>query len=156
MNALTPNPQTWFLESVTPTFSTFDSAKKMRALEIASENINRGELPSHVKICSALGVSLRTWYEHLQQDTRFKAAWQDILDMAEDRLVNVMYANGQRPSGYMDRITWLRAHNPGKWNPDLKVQVSQHNAHFQNGIGIIEAEIAPKRGEIAENSESPS
>jgi hypothetical protein len=68
--------------------------------------------------------------------------------MAEDKLVSVMYANGQKPNGYMDRITWLRAHRPKRWNPDTRVQISQETSYTQKGLDVIEGELVTKEPDM--------
>lgn len=158
MNPLIKNPETGFLESPSPNFASFDSAKKVRALELAKEMIKRGEYPKQSTIASAVGVYSRTFGYHLQNDPRFKEEWKEVVDMIEDMLVDPMYENGRKPSGYMDRITLLRKLKPEVWNPDRKIQIQTDNAPtkkiFDEFSSIIDAEIVPTSDNLNKSSEN--
>lgn len=151
MVPLAPNPETGFLES--GGVGAFDSAKKVKFLEIARHAAENKLMPDVPGICKALNVSTFVFYEHRRLDELFRAQWETVLDTCESTLVQMMYANGQRPSGYMDRITWLRAHRPGMWNPDLKVNINQDSSQvkglFEGAKTIIEADIVPNQVSIA-------
>lgn len=159
MVPLAPDPRTGFLESTGK--HAFNAVMKMRALELAHENVTvRSELPDIPAICKGLGISHNTFYAHLQQDEEFKRQWEEVLDLCEHELVKTMYANGRRPNGYMDRITWLRAHRPGKWNPDYKINISTDSGQAKGLIGLastaIEAEIVASPTVIdAPSAQSP-
>lgn len=156
MNALRPNPQTGYLESPSPNLASFDSHKKVRCLELAHEMAERGEMPGVVVLCKAVGISHATFKDHLVADERFKAAWDEALDKVEEMLVSTMVCRGQTPGGYMDRITWLRAYRPGRWNPEHKLQISSDssaNKSFINAIPvIIDAEIADSPANASEST----
>ena len=135
MMPLQINPESGFLESTGK--HIFSSAMKFRALELARENLEmKGEMPDIPATCKALGIKHNTFYDHLRVDEEFKAQWEEVLDVCEQELVKTMYANGRKPSGYMDRITWLRAHRPGKWNPDFKLNINTDGAQVK---GVLDA-----------------
>lgn len=145
MLPLRPNPETGFLESNAGV--SFNSVLKVRFLELAHEAVNNKLMPDVPAICKALDINVRTFYEHKTRDEAFNQKWEEVLDTCESTLVQTMYANGQRPSGYMDRITWLRAYRPRTWNPDLKVNIS-HDSSGLKGLAdgsnhAIEAVIVP-------------
>lgn len=147
MLPLAPNPKTGFLESSQRV--GFTSEKKLRSLELARECVElRGELPDIPSICKALGIWHTTFYEHLRMDEEFKRQWEEMLDICEHELVKTMYANGRKPSGYMDRITWLRAHRPGKWNPDYKLNISTDSVQLK---GLIDGATTAIDAVIVEN-----
>jgi hypothetical protein len=152
MVPLAVDPKTGFLE--TTGVHRFSAAMKMRALEFARENVQtKGELPNIPQTCAALGITHRTFYHHLALDSEFKSQWEEVLDLCEQELVSVMYANGKRPSGYMDRITWLRANRPQKWNPDFRLNISTDvtalKAVIDNANHAIDAQIVESPKELA-------
>lgn len=140
-----PNPKTGFLESNAGV--SFNSILKVRFLQLAREAVNAKSMPNIPAICKALDIHTRTFYAHKSIDDAFRIAWDEVLDECEATLVDTMYTNGQRPSGYMDRITWLRAYKPGRWNPDLKLNISHDSAQLKDSLtaaaSAIEAVIVP-------------
>lgn len=159
MNALSPNPKTGFLESRNHSLAGFTSDKKQKFIELATQQAQMGGMPSVPNLCKAVDIGNRTFYAHLKGDSEFRAAWEASLDLIEDTLVQTMVTNAQRPSGYMDRITWLRAYRPGRWNPDARAQTSQDMTATNNIISqyseVIDAELVvnePKPAELPSNN----
>lgn len=146
MLPLAKNPVTGFLESSKG--SSFDSIRKTRFLEIAREAADRKEMPDIPAICKVIGISTHAFWDHKRIDEVFKAQWEEILDTCETTLVSTMYANGQRPSGYMDRITWLRAYRPGTWHPDLKVSISSDLSNLKS---VIDTSLVANDADIVED-----
>ncbi len=156
MNAFIIDEKTGFLTAPSDERITFDALKKVRILEIAEEMVQRGEMPRLSILAKAVGVDTDTIIRHRKEDVKFGREWERVIDLAEETLVGTMFAQGQKPSGYMDRITWLRAYRPGRWNPDRQVQ-------FHGDISItqkvssaltmaIEAEVLPDTEELPTNS----
>lgn len=147
MNAMQRDPSTGFLQSVGGNSNVaFDAAKKVKFLEIARKFQDEFRtMPTITELCETVGIDRVTFERHINADERFKAGWNEVLLRAQDVLVDVMFKNGQRPSGYMDRITWLRRHFPQHWNPEYKVSVNQ-NVQFFNTLedktkDYVDAEI---------------
>lgn len=156
MLALRQDPKTGFLESPSPNLCSFDAIKKTRAIELAREMVERGEMPRQSIIVKALGINPETLRHHLRDDIIFKKAWEEVIDLMEETLVNTMVTNGQKPSGYMDRITWLRAYRPNRWNPDSRIQIlgdnSEHKRIVTSVIDAIDAEIVTDSQVINEST----
>jgi hypothetical protein len=149
MNALQVNPVTGFLESKNPNEITFDSNRKKRYLEMAREAAERGEWPDQHAMAKMLGITIRTVHWHFVKDEVFKAQWEECIDIIENELLKTMVAQGKRPSGYMDRITWLRAHRPERWNPDynkpqLTVDIAAVKRVLSDDNTVIDAVIVDK------------
>lgn len=153
MNPLVPNPQTGFLESRNHSLAGFTSDKKQKFIELATAQAQMGAMPSIPNLCKTVDISNRTFYTHLKGDPSFKEAWDATLDMIEDTLVSTMVGNAQRPSGYMDRITWLRAYRPGRWNPDARLQTPQDISATNNVISVYSDAID---GELVANPPKPA
>lgn len=119
-----------------------------------------GQMPSIPSLCASVGINSRTFYVHCKVDEGFKQGWEDVLERIEDNLVNTMVCNGQRPSGYMDRITWLRAYRGGKWLNDGKGQMQPDTSDSKNVLsslsGAIDAEIVPEQPKLAQIEPKPS
>lgn len=151
MNALTPNPKTGFLESRNPSMLGFTSDRKAKFIELATKQASMGAMPSVPNLCKAVDIAHHTFYSHIRNDPAFKQAWENTLDVIEDNLVQTMVTNGQRPSGFMDRIAWLRAHRPQRWNQDYKGQISSDDQGHKNVISqysdIIDAEVVAEQPE---------
>lgn len=153
MKALQPNPETGFLESNRNT--TFDSARKVKFIALAKEIAERRQLPSIVELCKAIGITTRCYWEHMSLDAKFHEAWEDVTDICESFLVDTMFVRGQTPGGYMDRITWLRAKKPHRWNPEYKFSIV-HDGSSAKGLmdaakGAIDADIVSELPEIVGN-----
>lgn len=74
--------------------------------------------------CRENGVDPRIMRIHYNSDPAFKRAIDEareqICDKAEGHIVEHM----SRPGNVIDRLSWLRAHRPGKWNPTANIQVT--------------------------------
>jgi hypothetical protein len=147
MQAFQPNEETGFLES--NPLSSFNSALKVKFLDLAKSAADNGDMPNIPGMCSAVGINPRTFYTHLNRDGKFKEAWEDIIDYCESTLVRTMFARGRTPGGYMDRITWLRAYRPERWNPELKLNV-HHD--YSDTKGLIDDSKQAIEAEIVQNT----
>src|SRR5258708_3874369 len=108
--------KTGFLESASDSFVTFSAAEKVRAIQMAEEMVARGEMPRVSYICKALDVDIDTFTRHRRMDPLLKKEWERVIDLMEEKIVGVMVARGQQANGFMDRIAWLRAYRPHRWN----------------------------------------
>lgn len=86
------------------------------------------ELGDLSKACETVGVSYQTMRDHFKLDEAFARDLQISLHKMEARLTGVMYQKALQENGTMDRFGWLRAHNPGKWNPKTQITVNQDNS----------------------------
>lgn len=101
-------------------------------------------MPGVISLCEAVGIAHRTFYAHLEFDPLFKENWETALKIIEEKLVSVMVARGQAPGGFMDRIAWLRAYSPTRWNPQQNIQITHDNASHQKINDAIVIDIEPE------------
>jgi len=145
MKALEANPKTGFLESNRG--SSFTSELKIRFLELADQACQRGEFPDIEAICKTIGISPWSFYHHKSIDEKFAEEWELAMRKIETTLVRTMVAQGQKPKGYMDRITWLRKHFPKEWNPNQQLNISMDLTATKSLLSarptVIDAEIVP-------------
>lgn len=132
MLPLRKNEETGYLESNIST--AFDSQTKLQFLDIAKKIREQGGWPNVSSMCKAVGISPRTFTAHLQLDSKFKEDWSEIVHDAADSLESKMFEYAQGKGGYMHMITWLRANQPGKWNPDLKVSINADSTELKGSI----------------------
>jgi hypothetical protein len=81
--------------------------------------------PNVTKACSLSGLSYRTYKQHLELDSKFKQACEDIKREVLDELEGLGTKFAQSPRGFMHWIAILKAHRPERWSPDQKI-VIQH------------------------------
>lgn len=131
MEALQVDPKTGYLFAPSLSTQTFSPALKTKFIDEAICHARAGLWPNLQAIADAMGLTVRTITNHLKIDDRLREQWQEVIEIIENRLVDTMVTNGQKPNGYMDRITWLRAHNPGKWNPEYRLQVNSDDSKLK-------------------------
>lgn len=149
MNALQPNDRTGFLESVNPTSQTFDSARKLAFLQLANEMADNEQAPNLTHICKAVGVTLKTFHNHLHEDEVFRDAWDETRLKIEDALQRSLVRSGVKGAhGTTAAIFWLKNRASERWsdgNPQLNLDASQ----LKNIIGVnqpfIDVEVVPNR-----------
>lgn len=64
-----------------------------------------------------IGASRASIYNHLKLDQKFRSEFDAVINSFCDVLEQTMLSNGQKPNGFMDRMAYLRAHRPEKYNP---------------------------------------
>lgn len=101
---------------------------KKRFLQVMEDSGNLTET------CRLLGISATTLYHHLEVDEAFNRDYGLMVRGMAHKLESVMYKNGQRPQGYMDRITWLRRWFPKDWTPKTSISVSQSDDNTLNDL----------------------
>ncbi|HEX9504255.1 MAG TPA: hypothetical protein VF974_08145 [Patescibacteria group bacterium] len=148
--------KTGFLESASDSFVTFSAAEKVRAIQMAEEMVARGEMPRVSYICKALDVDIDTFTRHRRMDPLLKKEWERVIDLMEEKIVGVMVARGQQANGFMDRIAWLRAYRPHRWNPDRQIQLQADIRVTQNIVEGINGKNDAIEAEIVPNSEENS
>ncbi len=132
MGPLALNPKTGFLECGLS--YGFDSERKIQFLARVKEIRKRGEWPDIDSLCESIGIAPSTFYSHLEKDEKFRQLYRQEVHAAATALESKMYELAQRPGNYMDRITWLRANNPEKWNPEVRVNLSADNGALKGAI----------------------
>ena len=143
MNPLTLDNGSGFMESINSPVA-FDATRKEKFLQIARKSTESGQFPTITALCKAVGVSLRTFERHMKADAAFKDAFREILLEGQDILEGVMFQNAQRPSGYMDRITWLRRHFPENWHPEHRIKVSADISMTRTILDAIPIDADPE------------
>lgn len=117
MNALRVNEKTGFLESPSPNSTTFDSVKKQTFLELANQQAENEESPNITKLCKKLGITLKTFYNHLREDEVFREAWDETRLKIEDALQRSLIRQGVKGSqGVTAAIFWLKNRVGERWS----------------------------------------
>jgi len=106
-----------------------------------------GKWPGIHRICKALSVAPSTFYEHLDIDAEFKAAYDDALLALEDSLVDNLVRQGQSANGVTANIFLLKNRWPKRWNEDYTLNFRGDSAQLKGLVGnnnaFIDAEIVP-------------
>lgn len=103
--------------------STFGAERKTQFLEML-----RIHYPNVGKVCKVIGITRATFYNHYNQDGKFKELIDQIKEDRMDDIEAVMQANAVDPKfGFLDRIATLRAHRPALYNPAQKVIVERQD-----------------------------
>lgn len=75
-------------------------------------------LGNETKAAKLAGFTPRILSAHKRADRKFKEDFDAVLKEMANILEGVMYLHAQDPhKGFMDRMAWLRAHYPNKYNP---------------------------------------
>lgn len=116
-NSFEQDPVTGFLQpSVNYSVTGFTAEKKDTFLRYFE---NCGNIAASI---DAVGLDRRTFYNALKIDKEFEQRYNMALFGMKGCLEGTMFHNGQKPNGYMDRITWLRRHFPDEYNPKTTIQ----------------------------------
>lgn len=97
---------------------------------------------SVAKTCDVLGISSRTFYDHLSVDSKFRADYSLTLRRMSDNLESTMYKKAQGNNGYMYMVTWLRRHFPNEWTPRTNVSIGITD---NSAIDSLYADIDPSK-----------
>jgi hypothetical protein len=116
MNQLQVDPATGFLQSPSPTgIYNFDAERKTQLLAMAMQCAEAGTWPNIPKLCKSVGISVQTFYNHVNADGDFAEQWQEIKRTLSAGIAVDMREHATRPGNYMDRITLLRHLHPDEW-----------------------------------------
>lgn len=103
---------------------TFHAERKQLFLECF---IQTGDI---TKSARAAGVDRRTVYGHLELDEEFRQAFTDAQDEKVDSLEARVYELGMTSkSNTIDRLAYLRAFRPSRWNPQHTINVNRVTSH---------------------------
>lgn len=146
MRALQPNPETGFLESVNPaTTEAFDSAKKVRFLQLARQCADERQLPDIPKLCDAVGTKYNTFMEHLQNDEVFRNAWNDVKARLSFGFANELSIKAKSKNGIIANLAVLKYLESGSWRDDQKVIFNGDNSSIKaimsSAKQVLDAEI---------------
>lgn len=118
MTELKLDPVTGFLESSRDDGITGQVKRNILDIYATTGNLTAA--------CLQIGVDPRTIRWHIKHDPAFEKAraecWEIISDKAEGHIVEWMGSQ----KNVIDRLAWLRAHRPDRWNPKAEVSVT-HN-----------------------------
>lgn len=116
MNQLSVDPTSGFIQSNSVTgIYNFDVERKKTFLSLSMECAEAGTWPHIPNLCKSVGISVKTFYNHLKQDAEFAEQWLEIKRTLESSIAVDMRVHAKRPGNYMDRVTLLRHLNPGEW-----------------------------------------
>ncbi len=160
VNQLQIDPATGFLQSYSPGFATFDAAKKTKFIELAQECLDRKESPKLSAICKAVGISMGSFWNHVEQDAEFKRQWDEIRFQLEDILSQSLVNLGQKANGVGAAAFWLKNRVPERWsdNPGSNQNFQDFSwikklaDAFNGPKTVVEAEIVPDNKSIDNQS----
>lgn len=112
--------------------NVFGVETKKRFLAVMEQEGSVGET------CKALGISTRSVYDHLQIDEAFKRDYALCIRNMASKLETTMFKNGQRPQGYMDRITFLRRWFPNEWTPKTSISITSDTSNVDSLFSLLE------------------
>ncbi len=90
--------------------------------------------------CKLLGISDKSVYDHLKIDEAFKRDYALCIRRMANTLEGTMFKNGQKPQGYMDRITFLRRWFPQEWTPKTNITVTNDTGTIDELFTRLESE----------------
>jgi len=114
VNSLHVNSETGLIEA--DNRWSFKSEDKIKLIELAQECVNRSEAPRLKAICAKIGISTRTFWDHIDQDPEFKRMWDEIRFQVEDILENSLVNLGQKANGVGAAAFWLKNKVPERWS----------------------------------------
>lgn len=122
----------------------FTAQKKAMLLQLFKESGNLGES------ALAVGTCRETVMQHLKMDPIFKRDFDGVVNECGDVLESVMFQRAKTPNGFMDRIAWLRAHRPDKYNPRTLIVHQSEKGNVDQILSSMKDD-----GRIIEIVESP-
>lgn len=138
VNALAVNPSTGLLES--DNRRAFTSDEKLELIRLAQECIDRKEAPNLKAITAKVGVTMRTFWNHIDQDSEFRGMWDEIRFQVEDILSQSLVNLGQKANGVGACAFWLKNRVPERWSDNP--QVNQFNydiAWIKNAMNVVKS-----------------
>lgn len=111
---------------------SFDVQAKKTFLKLYEEEA------SIANVCDILSISSRTFYDHLKEDSAFRADYALTLRRMASKLEGTMFKKGQANGGYMYMITWLRKNFPSEWNPKTSVSINSNDTNVESLFSALE------------------
>lgn len=143
------HPATGFLEAKIKKISSFDADKKLQIIQLISDLSEAGKWPGIHKLCKSIGVAPSAFYEHLEVDSEFKAAYDEALLALEDHLVDNLIRQGNSTNGVTANIFLLKNRWGKRWNENFQVQLNGQDGQLKTiidkSVGFIDAELVDKK-----------
>ncbi len=118
MNPLVKNPQTGYLESVSPASATFDAYKKSLFLQIVHEMLDAKEYPDIDMVCRQIGIDIRSFYRHLVTDSIFSSEWHAVKLRINSIWTRKLSIKADAANGTLANLAILRHNETGRWGDD--------------------------------------
>lgn len=121
----------------------FTPEKKARFLELAPKY-----WPNVSAIAEAVGISRWTVVNHRKTDKAFDQALTELNNRLCDELEQTLIQQGLQPKGFLDRISYLRAHRPELYDraKTIKIETKQmtgdeRSSRLRVVESVIDAEV---------------
>lgn len=123
-DALVPDPETGMMTAAGSqlVIHHFNAERKLQCAALL-----RIHYPKVGKVCKLIGINRTTFYNHYNQDAKFKELIDEIREDRMDDIESIMQENATDKSGFLDRIATLRAHRPHLYNPASKVIIERQD-----------------------------
>lgn len=95
--------------------------------------------------CRAAGVSRQVAYRRRNQDSEFRAAWDEARDEAIDQLEEVAFERARRASDTL-LIFLLKSHRPTVYRPGPQREMLVRNAEHSARVDQLEAQLREQYG----------
>lgn len=66
----------------------------------------------------SVGASRQAIYDRINRDPAFGEAITQCKREGIDTVVDLVRQNAERPQNFLDRVAWLKAHDPARWRDD--------------------------------------
>lgn len=124
-------------------FNRFDSAKKAKFLALAPQF-----WPEIGRLAEAVGIDRTTVWLHRKSDKAFDAALTEINQQVCDRMEQTLIEQGLQPKGFLDRISYLRAHRPELYDRAKTIKIetrsmdtTERQARLAVMQSVVDAEV---------------
>lgn len=121
MNALAVNPQSGFLDAAN--HNGFTSEKKLAVLELIKSAVAQKCWPSIASLVAQVGISPKTFYNHVDADPEFAEAYENAMAPVEDQLAQNLYEQGQNANGITANIFLLKTRWKKRWGDQNTIQI---------------------------------
>ena len=128
---LKQDPQTGFLEAPGYKYA-FTLEKKQELLELIKDNPHYSTV---LESCKIVGISIETFYDHLRTDPIFHAKVNEYKKNCAYKVENTLYECALDPKKTIDRLAYLRAFLPERYNPGAN---TPQNATVNISINLID------------------
>ena len=105
--------------------------------------------PNPSAVANSLGFSRRAFDYALHADPVFKRDYDTVMRGLTDHVEEKIYLNAQESKGFMDRMAWVRAHDPDKWNPQANIRIT-HTASDKLLEGLAKRALSYTERNIVE------
>lgn len=117
MKQMSVDPETGFLAQ--PSLTGFTIEKKKRLLELLENDPHCSGIEA---ACKIVDVATSTVWRHLERDAQFRSEWERLKRHFANRVEDVLAHCALDPKKTIDRIVYLKAYMPDKYNPQIRVE----------------------------------